>query len=565
MADHVADVNVSRDAKPGEYIQLYNSWNIKGTNETSVKIIVMDEMDVVNNTFNNSTYPVYLTVLSDAHGGTPSEPSTTTKTYYYANPNYTVATNNYPHFAESSNGIIDKDKILNNPNLVNSADGTTTMGIVRKNGVEPKDYVSGVDWNWFLQNIASTEKVKATNGTVVTTSNVNNYEIIPYVVKLHTANSLGWHIDCYVVPKGTITLHYDANLAPGYSVDNLSLPDTVNGTTSISATVGYAKKNNGNINVGSTVKCQDDGDAVVQDTKKVTFTGWNTAPDGTGTQYNPGANITVTQDTTLYAQWTYSPGLTSGTLNVKKVVVDPDNKLANKEFTMKLSVANLTGTRRNSIGQSLGTISSNGFTLKAGEYADFTVPAGTTVTVTETSTGDYEATYDKSSVTIKQGATSTVTVTNTYKEPTPDDINVSVKKTVSGTAGDIHKSFTLKVGYKTEPNGNITWFDLKSFSNNHTETYTVPSGAYLVIEESGATGYTMTAKFGENETDTQANNFVVTSPNALTANTAVTVNNHRDAAPDTGVALDALPYALALAVAAVGAVLLLARPRRRRE
>lgn len=93
----------------------------------------------------------------------------------------------------------------------------------------------------------------------------------------------------------------------------------------------------------------------------------------------------------------------------------------------------------------------------------------------------------------------------------------------------------------------------------------MPSGAYLVIEESGATDYTMTAQFGANAGTTQATNFVVTSPSALTADTAVTVNNHRDAAPDTGVTLDALPYALALAVAAVGAVMLLARPRRRRE
>ena len=33
------------------------------------------------------------------------------------------------------------------------------------------------------------------------------------------------------------------------------------------------------------------------------FTGWNTASDGSGTPYADGANITLTADTTLYAQW----------------------------------------------------------------------------------------------------------------------------------------------------------------------------------------------------------------------------------------------------------------------
>jgi len=34
------------------------------------------------------------------------------------------------------------------------------------------------------------------------------------------------------------------------------------------------------------------------------FTGWNTAPNGSGTSYVGGDTFTITQDTTLYAQWT---------------------------------------------------------------------------------------------------------------------------------------------------------------------------------------------------------------------------------------------------------------------
>lgn len=569
--DHVAEVRVSRDATSNDSIKLGNTYNVANTTTATLKhyvtIKVMDETDIVKNTFNNKDYPVKLTILADASGGTPSEPSMTQLYYYYAKSVTNVLRlGSYGDFADTANGVIDTDRVLNNPNLLNSADGTATMGITRQNGVEPKDYLKGINWNTLLKTVATDRSPKATDGKTVTKSNYDDYEIVPYVIKLQTANSLGWHIDCYIAPKSQISLHYVANLAPGYAVEGLNLPDAVNGTGSISTTVGYAKKGSDAIKAGDTVSCMDSS-------KKVTFTGWNTAPDGTGTSYPPGQSITVSENTTLYAQWTYTPELTTGTLKVQKKVVDTDKKLKDdQEFSMKLTgVEKTSGTLHDSTGKLIGSVTSDSFALKADEYALFTLPKDKTVTVTETSTGDYEATYANNGVTIKQGATSTVTVTNTYKAPTPvepEKISVTVTKTVSGTAGDIYKSFTLKVGYKTTQDGTVTPLNGNgdTFTNGTSKTYdNVPSGAYLVIEESGATGYTMTTQFGANAGTTQATNFVVTSPSALTANTAVTVNNHRDAAPDTGVTLDALPYALALAVAAVGAVLLLARPRRRRE
>ena len=41
-----------------------------------------------------------------------------------------------------------------------------------------------------------------------------------------------------------------------------------------------------------------------------TFTGWNTAADGTGNPYDDGATVFFTEDTTLYAQWTQKPVVT---------------------------------------------------------------------------------------------------------------------------------------------------------------------------------------------------------------------------------------------------------------
>jgi len=37
------------------------------------------------------------------------------------------------------------------------------------------------------------------------------------------------------------------------------------------------------------------------------FIGWNTKPDGSGTEYQPGDALSITEDTTLYAQWSLHP------------------------------------------------------------------------------------------------------------------------------------------------------------------------------------------------------------------------------------------------------------------
>lgn len=53
------------------------------------------------------------------------------------------------------------------------------------------------------------------------------------------------------------------------------------------------------------------------------FTGWNTSPNGTGTDYKPGDSLTVTGDTTLYAQWKRVPETTmpdtGGTMNHRRL------------------------------------------------------------------------------------------------------------------------------------------------------------------------------------------------------------------------------------------------------
>ena len=69
-----------------------------------------------------------------------------------------------------------------------------------------------------------------------------------------------------------------------------------------------------------------------------TFAGWNTAADGTGTSYAAGVPITITENTTLYAQWTPC------TFDVKYFDTDKETPLegmVNTTYTFGVGIPNL--------------------------------------------------------------------------------------------------------------------------------------------------------------------------------------------------------------------------------
>lgn len=74
----------------------------------------------------------------------------------------------------------------------------------------------------------------------------------------------------------------------------------------ITANGGNGSMDSRNQESGSTVTVADNGFTC----DGYTFTGWNTSPNGTGTDYKPGDALTVTADTTLYAQWKRVPETT---------------------------------------------------------------------------------------------------------------------------------------------------------------------------------------------------------------------------------------------------------------
>ena len=84
------------------------------------------------------------------------------------------------------------------------------------------------------------------------------------------------------------------NSASGTRTHTVTYRDATSGTTD---TVRYAE---GSAAILKTPAKRDN----------LTFTGWNTKDDGTGTTYRPGDKMTITVDTTLYAQWARVPETT---------------------------------------------------------------------------------------------------------------------------------------------------------------------------------------------------------------------------------------------------------------
>ena len=95
-----------------------------------------------------------------------------------------------------------------------------------------------------------------------------------------------------------------------------------------------------------------------------TFKGWNTQADGSGTSYADKANVTLTADTTLYAQWqqqeTTPP---AATLSSIEVSVTGESTLATTEGTATTSAYTASVTGKYSDGTSK-TLSASDYSLE---------------------------------------------------------------------------------------------------------------------------------------------------------------------------------------------------------
>lgn len=285
-----------------------------------------------------------------------------------------------------------------------------------------------------------------------------------------------------------------------------------------------------------------------------TMTFGNKYMDGT---CNPGDSVQLPTNARLVAQWKPI------TLKVTKTVtgLSDISEFASKTNTYTLQLKNLQNGKYMTLQARDYTITGDG-TLSctfAASGADVTkvITPGTYKVV---ETGSYDltgksenayctATYPVQTVTVAaDGTVQELKVQNTYSS-TPAAYELTVKKTLSGNAyGENEKfSFTVTYGDKT------TTFYL---GNNEEKQITIPVGAVVTVTEE-AKGYTYSLSSVTPESLTYTSQDSGISFTMPSSDVTVVINNEKNITVDSGVFLDTLPYALILAVAVGGAVILI--------
>ena len=147
-----------------------------------------------------------------------------------------------------------------------------TSGINIKRAIKVGEFYtnSSVGVNSRLNEIPKDDKIKE----VLPSYDPNTQYVLWYVIKHEST----WHVDGVLLSKNKVNLAYNAN-APAGTWTNM--PDG-----------GQHVK-------GSEVTIPDK----VPTRIGYTFTGWNTAADGSGIDYASNDKFIINEDTTLYAQW----------------------------------------------------------------------------------------------------------------------------------------------------------------------------------------------------------------------------------------------------------------------
>ena len=340
-------VVISANAQPGDSAIVRTSVTKRQkTTYYAVKIEVLSERKVIEGALTNKDYPVTIAVLEDSSGMLPNEPGVQNNNYYYFDQHYYLYHNSERVFTNYATNVLSDNGNYFLDHFQTNSNNTNTVGIVDASGIETNKALkanwAGTTYQDLLNKLAQNAQitVKTANGgkAILTQSNVGNYELVPYVVKLQTSTRYdstdvawmdrGWHIDMYVRLKNTITLSYVANLPSGKKVNGLTLPSTVQGPSPLTATVDVQHElaaREGQINVDSTVTCADG--------TVLKFKGWNTQADGSGTTYLPGSSITINEDSILYGKWEELTNDLTITKNVTGMMGDHS-----KDFNFKVKV-----------------------------------------------------------------------------------------------------------------------------------------------------------------------------------------------------------------------------------
>ena len=137
-----------------------------------------------------------------------------------------------------------------------------------------------------------------------------------------TSLSLAGGASCTVLvsAKPAISGSKSANLTVSSGGSSLNVPLTATGSGSLSVTYNGNGNSSGSVPTDSTAYATGQSVTVLDNSGALAksgyiFNGWNTAADGSGTSYQPGATFTISADTVLYARWTVPIAPPSGLIS----------------------------------------------------------------------------------------------------------------------------------------------------------------------------------------------------------------------------------------------------------
>ena len=487
-----------------------------------------------NNTDNalltNGEYPVTITCIGPIDGNYPAEPGVAHGyNWHFVNPTttnpiktingqgYTLSTKAEPWTFTTGANVIDPS-IFSSPAFQHSINEGGTWGLAGKTveGVTytPRQYIALNDdfWNQ-LRDLFLSDPARNYG---IDEKDFDNYELVPYVVKVQHGTSQGWHVDCYLKSKTTVSYTYDVGLNPTEYIITGGMPE--GGTANQGSFVDGIPAYPANITVEDSLG------------QKITFLGYETQygdrylydkdagkfyRDGHPGEYITG--LTLNKNTTFTALWQTD----TTTLVLKKSVVtanDSDEQpTAGQLFTFAVTINvgenapafNYTvyDASNNIVGETktvdVNKDGKNGavtLTVKLGDGYRLVVKdviSGASYSISETPLPNYTLSYSGSTpLSGTLSGVTTVDAVNTYRVFTPVSdstavidfglpVDINVKYTVAGISAEKLSNasalslapVTLRSGVASASDKVITYTPTSILSDADTVYYAVKTGA----------------------------------------------------------------------------------------
>ncbi|MDX1679244.1 MAG: InlB B-repeat-containing protein [Akkermansiaceae bacterium] len=233
---------------------------------------------------------------SDSGEGTPSPASLTFNTTNWDTPQTVTVTG-------VDDSLDDGDVVYS---IITAAASSTDSSY---DGINPDDIsVTNADDDFTLGVVAGTGGDSVTGGGVV------DEDLGPYAITATAAS--GYSFANWSVTSGTasfadassastdVTASADATVQANFTPDTYVVTYHANGADSGTIPADQNKSHDIDLTLAT-----NSGNLT---RSGFTFTGWNTAADGTGTDYAAGATYTLNEPVTLYANWKEPSGITFG-------------------------------------------------------------------------------------------------------------------------------------------------------------------------------------------------------------------------------------------------------------